>query len=115
MSGWKFLADVIDIAIVAFIIYQLLLLLRGRRAMGMLVSLFAIVVIGFIARWLKLDALNWLMSGLKGIWAIIFVILFQEEIRRLLEAQEQAYQHSTAEIRARLAALEATPTRSAPV
>jgi voltage-gated potassium channel len=38
-----------------------------------------------------------------------------EEIRRLLEAQEQAYQHSTAEIRARLAALEATPTRSAPV
>jgi len=84
MSGWKFLADVIDIAIVAFIIYQLLQLLRGRRAMGMLVSLFAIVAIGFVARWLKLDALNWLMSGLKGVWAIIFVILFQEEIRRIL-------------------------------
>lgn len=84
MSGWAIVTDVIDIAIVAFIIYQLLLLLRGRRAMGMLVSLFAIVVIGFIARWLKLDALNWLMSGLKGIWAIIFVILFQEELRRIL-------------------------------
>jgi len=84
MSGWTILTDVVDIAIVAFIIYQLLLLLRGRRAMGMLVSLFAIVVIGFVARWLKLDALNWLMSGLKGIWAIIFVILFQEELRRIL-------------------------------
>ncbi len=90
MSGWKIVADIIDVAIVAFIIYHLLLLLRGRRAMGMLLSLFAIVVIGFFARWLQLDALNWLMSGLKGIWAIIFVILFQEELRRLLGQVGQA-------------------------
>jgi len=84
MSGWRIVADVVDIAIVAFIIYHLLLLLRGRRAMGMLLSLFAIVAIGFVAGWLKLDALNWLMSGLRGIWAIIFVVLFQEELRRML-------------------------------
>lgn len=38
-----------------------------------------------------------------------------EEIRRLLEAQEQAYQNSTAEIRTRLAALGATSARSAPL
>ena len=84
MSGARILIDIIDIAIVAFVIYHLLLLLRGRRAMQMLVSLFIIVVVGFIARWLQFDALNWVMSGLKGIWAIIFVILFQDEIRRLL-------------------------------
>ena len=84
MSGSRILIDIIDVAIVAFVIYQLLLLLRGRRAMQMLVSLFVIVVVGFIARWLQFDALNWVMSGLKGIWAIIFVILFQDEIRRLL-------------------------------
>lgn len=84
MSGPRILIDIIDIAIVAFVIYHLLLLLRGRRAMQMLVSLFIIVVVGFIARWLQFDALNWVMSGLKGIWAIIFVILFQDEIRRLL-------------------------------
>ncbi len=84
MSGSRILIDIIDVAIVAFVIYHLLLLLRGRRAMQMLVSLFVIVVVGFIARWLQFDALNWVMSGLKGIWAIIFVILFQDEIRRLL-------------------------------
>jgi diadenylate cyclase len=84
MSGARILIDIIDIAIVAFVIYHLLLLLRGRRAMQMLVSLFIIVVVGFIARWLQFDALNWVMSALKGIWAIIFVILFQDEIRRLL-------------------------------
>jgi diadenylate cyclase len=84
MAGSRILIDIIDIAIVAFVAYHLLLLLRGRRAMQMLVSLFVIVVVGFVARWLEFDALNWVMSGLRGIWAIIFVILFQDEIRRLL-------------------------------
>jgi diadenylate cyclase len=84
MSGWRIVFDLIDIAIVAFVVYQLFLLLRGRRAMQMLFSLFLIVFVGFIARWLKLDALNWLMSGLRGLWAIVFVILFQEEFRHLL-------------------------------
>ena len=84
MTGWRAFVDLIDIAIVAFVAYQLLLILRGRRAMQMLVALFIIVVVGFIARWLQFDALNWLMSGLKGVWAIIFVVLFQDELRRLL-------------------------------
>jgi len=84
MGFWRVLIDIIDIALVAFIAYQLLLILRGRRAMQMLVALFIIVLIGFVARWLEFDALNWLMSGLKGVWAIIFVVLFQDELRRLL-------------------------------
>jgi diadenylate cyclase len=84
MSGWRTVIDLIDVAIVAFVVYHLLLLLRGRRAMQMLTSLFVIVIIGFVARWLQFDALNWLMSGLKGIWAVIFVILFQDDLRRLL-------------------------------
>lgn len=84
MTGWRVLIDIIDVSIVAFIVYHLLLLLRGRRAMQMLISLLVIVVIGFLARWLKLDALNWIMSGLRGVWAIIFVVLFQQELRRLL-------------------------------
>ncbi|MFH1502565.1 MAG: diadenylate cyclase CdaA [Candidatus Eisenbacteria bacterium] len=84
MEGWRILVDLIDVAIVAFVVYQLLLILRGRRSMQMLVALFIIVVIGFLARWLQFDALNWLMSGLKGVWAIIFVVLFQDELKRLL-------------------------------
>lgn len=90
MSGWRIVVDFIDVAIVAFVVYQLLLLLRGRRAMQMFVSLFVIVVVGFFARWLQFDALNWLMSGLKGLWAIIFVILFQQELRRILSQLGQS-------------------------
>lgn len=90
MSGWRIVVDLIDVAIVAFVVYQLLLLLRGRRAMQMFVSLFIIVVVGFVARWLQFDALNWLISGLKGLWAIIFVILFQQELRRILSQMGQS-------------------------
>lgn len=90
MSASRILIDVIDIAIVGFVIYQLLLLLRGRRAMQMFVSLFVIVVVGLVARWLEFDALNWLMSGLRGLWAIIFVILFQDELRRILAQMGQS-------------------------
>ena len=91
MAGWRIVIDLVDIAIVAFIVYHLLLRLRGRRAMQMLTSLFVIVVIGFIARWLQFDALNWLMSGLKGIWAVIFVILFQDDLRRLVQKYTPKY------------------------
>jgi diadenylate cyclase len=84
MGVWQVVIDAVDIALVAFIVYHLLLLLRGRRAMQMLTSLFVIVVIGFLANWLQFDALNWVMSGLKGVWAIVFVILFQEDLRRML-------------------------------
>jgi len=90
MPGSRIIIDIIDIAIVSFVIYQLLLLLRGRRAMQMFVSLFVIVVVGFVARWVQFDALNWLMSGLKGLWAIIFVILFQDELRRILAQMGQS-------------------------
>ncbi len=90
MTGSRIIIDVIDIAIVSFVIYQLLLLLRGRRAMQMFVGLFVIVVVGFIARWIEFDALNWLMSGLKGLWAIIFIILFQDDLRRMLAQMGQS-------------------------
>ncbi len=90
MSGSRVLIDIIDVAVVAFVIYQLLLLLRGRRAMQMFVTLFVIVIVGFVARWLQFDALNWLVSGLKGLWAIIFVILFQDELRRILAQMGQS-------------------------
>lgn len=90
MSGLRIVIDIVDMAIVAFVVYHLLLLVRGRRAMQMFLGLFIIVVAGFVARWLKLDALTWLFSGLKGIWVIVFVILFQQELRRALAQMGQS-------------------------
>ena len=81
---WTWVTDVLDIAIVGFVIYRLLLLMRGRRAMQMFIGLFIILVAAQIATWVKLDTLNWLLSGLKGVWIIVFVILFQDDLRTAL-------------------------------
>jgi diadenylate cyclase len=76
--------DVLDILIVAFLFYRLLLLIRGTRAAQMFFGLFFLIIVSFIARWLNLNALNWILSSLKTVWVIAFVILFQPELRRAL-------------------------------
>ncbi len=76
--------DVLDILIVAFLFYRLFLLIKGTRAAQMFIGLFLLIIVSFIARWLNMNALNWILSSLKTVWVIAFVILFQPELRRAL-------------------------------
>jgi diadenylate cyclase len=76
--------DILDIIIVAFLFYRLFLLIRGTRAAQMFIGLFLLIIVSFIARWLNMNALNWILSSLKTVWVIAFVILFQPELRRAL-------------------------------
>jgi diadenylate cyclase len=76
--------DILDIIIVAFLFYRLFLLIRGTRAAQMFIGLFLLIVVSFIARWLNMNALNWILSSLKTVWVVAFVILFQPELRRAL-------------------------------
>lgn len=50
----------------------------------MFIGLFLLIIVSFIARWLNLNALNWIISSLKTVWVIAFVILFQPELRKAL-------------------------------
>ncbi|HYX33577.1 MAG TPA: diadenylate cyclase CdaA [Oligoflexus sp.] len=75
----------IDIAIIAMIIYRLLLLIRGTRAMQMVLGI--LMTIGFaffISQVYPLTTLKWLMDKFYSSIIIIIVILFQEDIRRVL-------------------------------
>jgi diadenylate cyclase len=74
----------LDILIVGFIFYRLLLLVRGTRAVQMIIGLFAIGFLSIVAEWASLDTLNWLLSSLKTVWIIAFIIIFQPELRRAL-------------------------------
>jgi diadenylate cyclase len=76
--------DLLDIIIVAFIFYKLFMLVKGTKAVQMFIGLFLLVIISFFARWLNLNALNWILNSLKTVWVIAFVILFQPELRRAL-------------------------------
>ena len=78
------LSDIVDIVIVAFIVYKLYTLLRGTIAAQVFIGLMIIIMISFVAQTINLKALSWLLSLITNIWVIAFLIIFQPEIRRLL-------------------------------
>ena len=78
------LLDVLDILIVAALFYRLLSLVRGTRSAQMIVGLLLIALIGLIANYFDLLAVKWIVSSLKTVWLIVFVILFQPELRHAL-------------------------------
>ena len=82
LSGWWI--DILDIVIVTFLFFKLFQLIRGTRAAQMFLGLIIIIGASFIADWLRLDALNWIISSLKTVWVVAFVIIFQPELRRVL-------------------------------
>jgi diadenylate cyclase len=75
---------VIDILAVAFVIYQLLEIVRGTRAAHILVGILAVVVTYEIALRTGLEALRSLLASLAPYTAIAIIVLFQSEIRRTL-------------------------------
>ncbi len=77
--------DVIDILIVAVIIYELLLLTRHTRGSALLKGLFFLLVIAILSSLLGLVSLNWLLNAILQNGAIVLVVLFQPEIRKALE------------------------------
>ena len=76
--------DVIDIAIVAFLIYELLLLIRGTRAAQMALGGAFFIVLFFLARTLQLETVDWLIRNLAGYLVFGIIVLFQHDIRRAL-------------------------------
>ena len=76
--------DVVDILIVAFIVYKLYTILRGTIAAQIFIGLIIIFIFSFVAQAIQLKALNSLLKLITDIWVIAFIILFQPEIRRLL-------------------------------
>lgn len=78
------LFDIIDMAIIAVVAYNLLLLIKGTRALPMLMGILLIVFVSFAARYLGLKTTSWVLDNFTGYLFIIIVVLFQQEIRRAL-------------------------------
>jgi diadenylate cyclase len=75
---------VIDILAVAFVIYQLLQIVRGTRAAHIMVGIVAVFALYQVAVHAHLEALRSLLSALAPYSAIAIIVLFQSEIRRTL-------------------------------
>ncbi|HKR62520.1 MAG TPA: diadenylate cyclase CdaA [Thermoanaerobaculia bacterium] len=76
--------DAVDIAIVAFIIYYILILIRGTRAMQITIGLLIVGSTVFVARALDLPALETISARLLFYLPFAVIVLFQQEIRRAL-------------------------------
>src|SRR5271154_160663 len=75
---------VIDILAVAFLIYQFIVIVRGRRAAHILNGLWILGVVYLIALWARLELLRSVLADLAPYTAIALIVIFQSEIRRLL-------------------------------
>jgi diadenylate cyclase len=76
--------DILDITLVSFLFYEMYEFLRGSIAARMLIGLVLILFISVVGDVFNMSALSWIMSNLKTVWVIAFVIIFQPELRRLL-------------------------------
>ncbi|MDD2683123.1 MAG: TIGR00159 family protein, partial [Candidatus Cloacimonetes bacterium] len=72
--------DLIDILIIAFIIYQTLLIIRKSGGYQVLWGLLFILVLYFLASIFELKVLSSLLSGVRTYWIMAIVILFQPEL-----------------------------------
>ena len=77
-------SDVLDVAVVGFVIYEVLVLIRGTRAVQMALSGVFLLGLFFASEWLRLETVNWLIRNMAGYVVFAVVVLFQADIRRAL-------------------------------
>lgn len=74
--------DFIDIALVTFIIYRFLLLMRGTRGVQMTLGIVMLLLFYVITRFYRLASVQWLLSNVLTYIVFAIIVLYQNEIRR---------------------------------
>lgn len=77
--------DLVDIAILAVVIYQVVKVIRETRAMQLIKGILIIFVALFISEWLNLHVLNYILGNIVQVGIFAIVVLFQPELRNMLE------------------------------
>ncbi len=76
---------VVDVAIVAYVLYRLMSIIRGTRAVQLLKGVLVLVVATPVSGWLRLYTIHWLLEKFQ-LWLIVaMLVVFQPELRRVLE------------------------------
>jgi len=77
--------DIIDILIVSYIIYNLIMIIRGTRAVQLMKGILVVVVAWLASIWFELSALRWMMNEMITVGVLAIIVIFQPELRRALE------------------------------
>lgn len=78
------LLDILDIIIIAFLLYNVLLLIKDTPAAQITKGFLLLFIFSFISSWIGLRTINWLIKGLMAMLVVAIPIIFQPELRRLL-------------------------------
>ncbi|MDO4855809.1 MAG: diadenylate cyclase CdaA [Limosilactobacillus gorillae] len=82
---WRNFINLIDILVIWFLIYELMVLVRGTRAVQLFKGIIIIIVVKLISWYFGLTTVSWVMDQIINWGVIAMVVIFQPEIRRGLE------------------------------
>jgi diadenylate cyclase len=85
VSPWDWFRTILDISIVAYIVYKLFSLIRGTRAVPLINGLFTLIIAYLIAKQLDLYTIQWILENAFVAASVAVPIIFQPELRRALE------------------------------
>ncbi|WP_079504312.1 diadenylate cyclase CdaA [Mesobacillus jeotgali] len=81
----EYLANIVDILLVWFVIYKLIAIIRGTKAVQLLKGIFVILIVKFVSDFFGLNTLSWMMEQVLTWGFLAIIIIFQPELRRALE------------------------------
>lgn len=81
----KYLGHVVDILLVTYLVYKLIMVIRGTRAVQLLKGIIVILIVWMLSSVLGLRTLGWIMNLTVTYGLLAIIIIFQPELRRALE------------------------------
>lgn len=84
-GSWQSFVNVIDILLVTFLVYRLLILVRGRKAWNVIIGIGFFAVALFLSELLGLRTLNWILDKATLLAPVALVLLFLPELRQAIE------------------------------
>ena len=82
---WRMLANILDIIVVWYFIYKLIMLIRGTKAVQLFKGIMVIAIIKIVSWYLGLRTVSYIMDQFISWIVIALIVIFQPEIRRGLE------------------------------
>ncbi|HET7580669.1 MAG TPA: diadenylate cyclase CdaA [Bacillales bacterium] len=80
-----YLVAIVDILVVTYIVYRLIMVIRGTKAVQLLKGIIVIIIVWFLSKYLHLYTLHWMMQKAINYGFFAIIIIFQPELRRALE------------------------------
>ena len=83
IGTWQIgILELLDIFIVTFIFYKIFQFIRDTRAQHVFMGIILLVLLSIVAEALQLNALGWIVKTFRTAWVVLFIILFQTELKR---------------------------------